>query len=137
MRQNSALQRIKELESEKTALLERARQEALSAAQEAVEQLNELGFEYHLVEGRAKTATTRARTVTGRRTVKRNGRRRAGIRQEVFNAIAAAGRKGVTRKDLILQFRARDASFQQSISNALSALKKQKKVKAAKGVYRA
>lgn len=47
---NDALQRIRELDQERASLMEEAKGHALAAANEAVEQLNGLGFNYRLVQ---------------------------------------------------------------------------------------
>jgi ribosomal protein L37E len=44
----SAIQRIKELDAERTKLLEQAKEEALRKANEALAELNALGFHYQL-----------------------------------------------------------------------------------------
>jgi ribosomal protein L37E len=44
----SAIQRIKELDAERSKLLEQAKEEALRKANEAVAELNALGFNYQL-----------------------------------------------------------------------------------------
>jgi len=137
--------RIEKLEAERSALLAEAREEALATIHDNIERLQRLGYSYTLVEGQDRsqggpsaengklngTSAKPLPTRTGKRT------RRAGIRQEVLSAIADAGKNGMTRGELIAQFRAKDDSFKQSISNALSALKKQRQVKAAGGVYKA
>jgi hypothetical protein len=52
--QKSVFQRIEELESEKTGLIEAAKDEALKTAEEAIEKLKKLGFDYKLVNGTSK-----------------------------------------------------------------------------------
>ena len=143
MRSN-VLDRIQKLEEERFALLEQAKEEALRSIHDGIEQLGDLGFSYSLVEGKsngaARRTTTKVDKAPAKKTARRAGKkgsRRAGIRQDVLDAIGASGKDGMTRGELIASFRATDNSFKQSISNALAALKKQKKVKAAKGVYRA
>jgi hypothetical protein len=49
----SAIQRIKELDQERAALFEHAKEEALRRANQAVEDLNALGLNYRLVTGAA------------------------------------------------------------------------------------
>ena len=44
----SVIDEIKELESQKQKLLNKAKSEALKAANAAIRDLNSLGFEYHL-----------------------------------------------------------------------------------------
>ena len=53
MTDKSAIQRIKELDQERAALFEQAKQEALRRATQAVEDLNALGLNYRLVGGDA------------------------------------------------------------------------------------
>jgi hypothetical protein len=51
MTDKTAIERIKELDQERTSLFEHAKQEALRRANQAVEDLNALGLKYRLVEG--------------------------------------------------------------------------------------
>jgi hypothetical protein len=51
---NDAIQRIKQLDAERSKLLETAKKEALDRANQAVADLVALGFAYSLVEGTAK-----------------------------------------------------------------------------------
>ena len=53
MSDKTAIQRIKELDQERATLFERAKEEALRRANEAVEDLNALGLNYRLVTGAA------------------------------------------------------------------------------------
>jgi hypothetical protein len=55
----SAIQRIQELDRERTTLFEQAKQEALQRANQAVEDLNALGLKYRLVTGAAPIASTK------------------------------------------------------------------------------
>ena len=50
MTDNTAIQRIQELDRERAELFEQAREEALRRATQAVEDLNALGLKYRLVE---------------------------------------------------------------------------------------
>jgi len=50
MTDNTAIQRIPELDRERAELFEQAREEALRRATQAVEDLNALGLKYRLVE---------------------------------------------------------------------------------------
>jgi hypothetical protein len=52
----SAIERIKELDAERTALFEQAKQEALKKATDAIADLKALGLEYQLTGGTAKSA---------------------------------------------------------------------------------
>jgi hypothetical protein len=52
----SVLEKLKALDAQRAQLLEGAKKEALDKAKKAVAELNELGFDYSLVEG-ASTAT--------------------------------------------------------------------------------
>ncbi len=153
MREDTLI-RLDELDVERSQLVEQAKSEIIQTIQEAIARLERLGFSHTPVEQtrvngvrqvralktkpRAKVSARKAST--RRAAPKRNGRkgaRRAGIRQDVLAAIDASGKKGMTRGDLITEFRANDDAFKQSISNALAALKKQKQIKAANGVYKA
>ena len=52
------IDQIMELEAQKQALMTKAKAEALSSAEKAVADLNNLGFHYRLVEGGTTTRTT-------------------------------------------------------------------------------
>jgi hypothetical protein len=111
---DSAITKLLRLDAERAQLVADAKSEALAAANAAIADLNSLGFSYRLVEG---TLSTHATTTPGGR--------RAGIREQVLGAIKASGAEGATRADLINSFgMSGDTSGQQSVSNALSALKK-------------
>ena len=47
----SVLEKLKALDAQRAQLLEGAKKEALDNAEKAVAELNELGFDYHLVQG--------------------------------------------------------------------------------------
>lgn len=105
----SVFEQIRELEEKKQQLLKQAKQEALDAAKRAVADLNTLGFNYQLVEGNAPA--------TG-------GTRRSGVRQEVLAEIKKHP-NGIARADLLEAMNVKgDKKGEQSVSNALSALKK-------------
>lgn len=50
MAEKSAVTRIKELDEERTKLLDDAKAEAMQRAKAAIEDLNNLGFKYHLTQ---------------------------------------------------------------------------------------
>lgn len=121
------IDQIMELEAQKQALMIKAKAEALSTAEKAIADLNNLGFNYRLVEGgtggtRIATASTITRT------------RKAGVADEVLAVIKAAP-KGLPRAGVLEQMQAHDTKAQQSISNALSNLKKAGKLVAKDGIY--
>jgi hypothetical protein len=55
----TVLEKLKALDAQRATLLDDAKKEALDNAEKAVAELNELGFDYHLVEG-ATTPIARA-----------------------------------------------------------------------------
>ena len=59
MTDKTAIQRIQELDRERAALFEQAKEEALRRATQAVEDLNALGLKYRLVEGESPAANKR------------------------------------------------------------------------------
>ena len=61
----TALQQIKKLDEERTKLLEGAKADALARAEEAINELTALGFDYELVE--PARATTRKPRTTARK----------------------------------------------------------------------
>lgn len=125
---NSVLDKIRQLDEQKTALLGQAKSEALQKANAAIAELNELGFNYRLVEGSASAVATRTpSSSTGRR---------SGIRDEVLSAIQSAPdglAPAAIREQLGIE--SGDKSGAQSVANALSALKKANKITDKDGLY--
>lgn len=118
----SVLDQIRKLEEQKSQLLQAAKQEALQKANQAIKELQELGYEYRLV--------------AGDNTETRTGSRRTGIREEVLSHIKNAD--GITRAQLLETMGAKGTkSAEQSISNALAALKKAGTIGGDNGIYRA
>jgi len=115
---SSVLEQIKALDAQKAQLLSTAKKEALAVAEKAIADLNSLGFNYRLVQEGAP----------------RTGIRRTGIRKEVLTLIKNSN--GMSRSDLLTALDATDKSSQQSVSNALSALKKTGAVRSENGLYR-
>ena len=110
---------IAELEAQKRTLIADEKKSAIKKAQLAIDELNALGFNYSLVEKGSAPSRTR----------------RTGIRQEVLAIIKeAAG--DISRSDLLQKLEAETKSAQQSISNALAALKKSGEIEGERGVYR-
>ena len=65
-----------------------------------------------------------------------SGGRRSGIREAVYRQIAES-QEGMTRSDVLEAMGARgDKKLEQSVSNALSALKKAERVSLVNGLYR-
>ena len=69
---DSTLERIKQLDKERTSLLDTAKKAALAAANEAITALNALGFNYRLISEGERTVTRKRRPKSrkGTRTVK-------------------------------------------------------------------
>ena len=124
----SVIDEIKELESQKQKLLNKAKSEALKAANAAIRDLNSLGFEYHLAEGAPKKSAAKP--------VATKGKRRPGVRDTVHKAIAKA-ENGLSRKELIILLKAEEKSAKIAISNALATLKKAGTITNTNGKYRA
>jgi len=125
----SVLDRIKELDAERARLLDEAKATALANAEQAVAELNELGFDYRLVQGSTPSAPRPIRaTPAGRR---------SGIRESVLEAIQNAGPDGIAPSGIRqkLGIADDDKSGAQSVSNALSALKKASKISDKNGAY--
>ena len=114
MPENAVLAKLKKLDEERAKLIADAKSQALAAANMAIADLNSLGFSYRLVEG----AVSAPRAAF-------SGTRRAGIRELVLDAVRASGADGVNRADLLHALGMKgNKSGEQSVSNALSALKK-------------
>lgn len=121
----SVLDEIRKLDEQKAKLLNAAKQEALEAVHKALATLAELGFPHRIVPADGATATPRA-----------TGTRRTGIREEVLGVITM--NPNIGRAQLIEKMNAKgDKSAEQSVSNALSALKKSGVITADNGVYKA
>jgi hypothetical protein len=56
----TVLEKLKALDAQRAQLLEGAKKEALDNAEKAVAELNELGFDYSLVDGASTASTARA-----------------------------------------------------------------------------
>ena len=126
----SVMDQLKKLNEQREQLLEGAKKEALDAIHAAIETLRELGFHYRVVEGEG---TSVGNFTPSRKT----GSRRTGIRQDVLKAVKGA-KDGVSRSTLLEAMGAKgDKSAEQSISNALAALKKAGSLTADDGVYKA
>ncbi len=73
MEKNSVLDQLKALDEQRAKLLDGAKEEALKQAEKAVAQLNELGFDYRLVDG-SQTRSRRAAQTDGTGEVRRHRR---------------------------------------------------------------
>lgn len=116
----SVLDEIRKLDEQKAKLLSQAKDEALRKAQQAVKELNELGFDYQLTSSTTKPTRTRS----------------SGVRDSVLAEIKKHP-DGISRQMLFDVLGATDTKAQQSISNAVSALKKNNAISAESGVYKA
>jgi hypothetical protein len=67
----SVVERLKALDEQRALLMEGAKKEALDKAEKAVAELNELGFDYRLVEG---ASTARAPRKAGSQAPRRQAR---------------------------------------------------------------
>ena len=67
MTDKTAIQRIQELDRERVALFEQAKEDALRRATQAVEDLNGLGLKYRLVEGESSAASKGDKKAQGKR----------------------------------------------------------------------
>src|ERR1700733_5503544 len=66
----SSIERIKELDEERSQIFDQAKEEALELAKAAVEMLNSLGLEYRLVNGVESIARPQKAGIAKRGTVK-------------------------------------------------------------------
>ena len=126
----SLIDQILALEAQKQALMTQAKTEALNMAERAVSDLNNLGFHYRLVE---TDTTAPPRTATKTSTTR--SPRKGGISEQVLAVIQAAP-DGLARAGVLAALNADDTKAEQSISNALSNLKKAGKLTAEGGVYK-
>ncbi len=73
---NSVLQELKSLDARRTALLDRAKKEALVDAEKAVKVLNSLGFNYQLVDSGAGRSPVALKATKSKRKVSRKKSRK-------------------------------------------------------------
>lgn len=125
----SIIDQIMELEAQKQKLMAQAKDEALKAAEKAVNDLNNLGFNYRLVEGNSAPRSTSVGSATPRT-------RRGGVSDDVLELIKKAP-DGLPSSAVQDQLGAHDKAAKQSVANALSNLKKKGLLSADNGVYRA
>lgn len=119
----SVLDQIRKLDEQKAQLLETAKKESLAKAEAALKELSALGFHYRLVSDDGAS-------------IRATGTRRTGIREEVLAAVKAT--PGITRADLLEKMDAKgNKSAEQSVSNALAALKKAGTITGENGSYTA
>lgn len=122
----SYIEQIKELDAQKQKLMEKAKSEALTRAENAIQELNDLGFNYRIVEGAAPSQKAATSTRT----------RKSGVSDEVLKIIKGAP-DGLPRAAVLEQMNATDKKQEQSISNSLSNLKKKGLLTADNGIYKA
>lgn len=122
----SVIEQLKKLDEQRSQLLAKAKSEALTAAEEAVKTLNELGYHYRLVDGTAPAPKAAGEKRT----------RRAGVRDAVLDEITRHA-NGISRKDLLEAMSATDKKQEQSVSNAVAALKKAGQITGEDGHYKA
>jgi hypothetical protein len=119
---------IRQLEDQKKQLVQKAKDDQLKKANDAIAALRAMGFNYRLAE---MDTPTRAYTP------RPQGTRRTGIREEIL-AIVKSAPQGISRADVLTKLNAKgDKSAEQSASNALAALKKAGTIDLANGVYKA
>jgi len=106
----SILDQIRDLEKQKQQLLAQAKDDALKRAHAAIQELEELGFHYQLVERRTPVRTTS---------------RRSGVRENILKLLKGSP-QGLQRSNILEKLNVKgDKSGERSVSNALTALKKQ------------
>ena len=121
---SSVLDKIRALDEQKAQLLSGAKQEALDKANAAIGELRELGFTYRLVQS---DQSTRAAPRTGRA-------RRGSIRDGVLKTVKAFPK--INRADILEKTGVKgDKTGEQSVSNALAALKKAGVITLTNGAY--
>lgn len=127
----SYVEQIMALEAQKQELMKKAKDEALSAAEKAIADLNNLGFHYQMVLNETRgTASKTARASTSTRT------RTGGASDTVLEVLRAAP-QGLSRGAVLEQMNAHDTKSQTSITNSLSNLKKKGQLTLDGGIYKA
>ena len=115
------------IREQRTKLREEAKTQALAAVNDALAELNALGYNYRLVEGVAST-TSRSAPSSG-------GKRRTGIRDQVLAVVAEASPDGIAPAGIRDKLGVTDKSGTQAVANALSALKRTGKISDKDGAY--
>lgn len=110
---------IAQLEAQKAELVKAETDKAMKKVKDALAELNALGNSYELVQNVGTLPRTR----------------RTGVRESIYNAVKSS--TGVTPGQLATALSMEDKAGKQSISNALSALKKSGRIAAENGVYTA
>lgn len=125
----SVIDELKELDAKRDQLIKQAKEDALRKANEAIADLNALGFNYILAENSVPTGAPAVRQT--------RGRRRSGVRQEVLEVIKQHP-EGIKPADIIEAMgMSDDKSGQNAIRNALTAMKKDGEVTAENSLYTA
>lgn len=114
---------IRALEEQKKQLQQKAKDAALTKANNAIEELRKLGYSYRLVEN---DRTTRSAPSGG-------GGRRTGIRDQVLAVVK--GSAGISAGDVLTKLAPATDADKTSIRNALAALKRTNKVSLKDGSY--
>jgi hypothetical protein len=99
MSDQSPIERVKELDKERAALFERAKEEALRRANQAVEDLNALGLNYRLVgkgEGN-KTSGKKPKETTAAGADKKRVLRKINLRRLAHKGGGTVGFAGLSR----------------------------------------
>lgn len=118
------MQKLADLDRQRETLLQKAHDEKIKVVEEAIAELNALGFNYRLAGGKAAILTPTVGT----------GKRRTGVRDDVLNVIKNAS-EPISPAEIAEHMDMTDKSGRQSVANALSALKKSELVEAKGGKY--
>lgn len=113
---------IAELQAKKQQLIDDEKSKAMKKVQDAIKELNALGFNYQLTQGNKPATATRTR--------------KSGVRAGVLAEIKKHP-NGISRSDLLAAMGATDDKAQQSVSNAVAALKKNDEITGEGGHYTA
>ena len=128
----SVAEEYHKLKAQLEELSGKAKDESLDAIHKALETLKGLGHNYRLVED----ANESTFIGNGKSAAARTGSRRTGIREEVLAIIKQHGSLG--RAEIIERLDGKgNKSLEQSVSNALSALKKAGTIDSKGGAYTA
>ena len=124
------MERFSDIINKEREELTRRRDEIMRQKSDLDRQLQELDREFAAIDAYERTRKGQAAAPA-----KAGGRRRTGVRQEVFEAVRREP-SGVSRAQLLEVMNAKgDKRAEQSISNALSNLKKQGEIMLEQGVY--
>lgn len=117
--------------------IDKERQRLTNERQKLLDQKAELDNKIAAIDQEMKAIDAYERAKTGKTTTRTSGKRRSGVRDDVLKHVKSHP-QGIARAALLEEMGVKgDRSGEQSVSNALAALKKSGAITAQDGVYKA